>query len=126
MAENQGTYTLKDNGENGTVKVAAEVVAVIAGLAATEVKGVASLSGGITNSMVARKGIRALSKAVRVNVEDGIVKADIFLNLDYGTNIPEVASAVQKKVKASIETMTGMQVADVTIHVADIEAEKDS
>ncbi|MBP3877619.1 MAG: Asp23/Gls24 family envelope stress response protein [Lachnospiraceae bacterium] len=125
MAENQSTYTLKDNGENGTIKVAADVVSVIAGLAATEVKGVSSLNGGITNAMVARRGNKALSKGVRITVEDGVVKVDLGVNLAYGFSIPEVCTTIQEKVKASIETMTGMQVADVNIHVADIAAEED-
>ena len=125
VKENQSTYTLKDNGENGTIKVAADVVSVIAGLAATEVKGVSSLNGGITNAMVARRGNKALSKGVRITVEDGIVKVDLGVNLAYGFSIPEVCTTIQEKVKASIETMTGMQVADVNIHVADIAAEED-
>ena len=120
MAENGNTYTIKDNGELGSVKIADEVVAVIAALAATEVKGVSSLSGGITGSMVARKGIKALSKGVRVTVEEGKVRVELLLNLAYGYSIPNVGKEVQKKVKTSIENMTSLEVTEVNIRVADV------
>ena len=120
MAENGNTYTIKDNGELGSVKIADEVVAVIAALAATEVKGVSSLSGGITGSMVARKGIKALSKGVRVTVEEEKVRVELLLNLAYGYSIPDVGKEVQKKVKTSIENMTSLEVTEVNIRVADV------
>lgn len=125
MADGRSTYTIKDNGGVGTVKIADEVVAVIAGLAATEVKGVASLAGGITNNMVARKGIKSLNKGVRINVQDNSVKVDLSVCLDYGYSIPEVGTQVQEKVKSAVENMTGMEVTDVNVHVADIAVEKD-
>lgn len=123
MAEDRNMYTIKDDGGIGTVKIADEVVAVIAGLAATEVKGVASIAGGITNGMVARKGIKALSKGVKVDVQDHLVTVDLSVCLEYGYSIPEVGSSVQEKVKSAIENMTGMQVTDVNVHVADVEVE---
>ena len=89
------------------MKIADEVVTVIAGLAATEVKGVASLAGGITNDTVARRGIKALLKGVRVSVTDGLVAVDVTVCLEYGYSIPEVGTAVQEKVKSAIENMTG-------------------
>ena len=123
MAEIHNTYTIKEDGTLSTVRIADEVVAVIAGLAATEVKGVASLGGGITNSMVARKGIKALSKGVKITVTEGEVKADLIVNLTYGSNIPEVAKEVQDRVSSAIENMTGMKVTDVNLRVTGIEAE---
>lgn len=120
MPDNRSTYTLKEDGGVGRVRIADEVVAVIAGLAATEVKGVASVDGGITNGMVARKGIKALSKGVRVSIEDNQVAVDLTLNLDYGCSIPEIGEQVQKKVKSAIENMTGMTVTDVNINVSDV------
>lgn len=120
MADDRSTYTIRDDGGVGTVKIADEVVAVIAGLAATEVKGVAAITGGITNGMVAKKGIKALSRGVRINVQDNLVTVDLALCLDYGYSIPEVGSEVQKKVKNAIENMTGMKVTDVNVHVSDV------
>jgi uncharacterized alkaline shock family protein YloU len=123
MAEDRSTYTIKEDGGIGTVKIADEVVAVIAGLAATEVKGVSYLAGGITGSMVARKGIKAISKGVRVDVQNNLVTVDLSLSLEFGYSIPEVGAEVQEKVKSAIETMTGMEVTDVNVHVSDVSVE---
>ena len=120
MPDNRSTYTLKEDGGVGSVRIADEVVAVIAGLAATEVKGVAAISGGITNSMVAKKGIKSLSKGVKVSVTGNEVTIDLVLNLEFGYSIPEIGEKVQKKVKTAIENMTGMTVTDVNINVADV------
>ena len=125
MAEGLSTYTLKDDGGIGTVKIADEVVTVIAGLAATEVKGVASLAGGITNDTVARRGIKALLKGVRVSVTDGLVAVDVTVCLEYGYSIPEVGTAVQEKVKSAIENMTGMTVGAVNVDVVDVNLENE-
>ena len=125
MPEDHNTYTLSEDGEVGTVKIADEVVAVIAGLAATEVKGVASIGGGITNDMVARKGIKALSKGMRVEVLEEGVHVDLVVNLEYGYDIPETASEIQEKVQSAIENMTGMNVTGVNIRVVGIAAESD-
>ena len=120
MAEDRNTYTIREDGGVGTVKIADEVVAVIAGLAATEVKGVASLDGGIVNSMIARKGLKTLSRGVRVDVQDNLVTIDLKLNLEYGYSIPDVGTKVQEKVKSAIETMPGMQVTAVNVSVTDV------
>lgn len=120
MSETVNTYTIKDDGGTGTVKIAAEVVTVIASYAATEVKGVASIVGGITNNMVARKGIKSLSKGCKVNVEEGRIAVDLAVSLNYGCSIPEVGAQVQEKVKSAIENMTGMEVTNVNVRIADI------
>ena len=80
--ENQTGYTL-ENGNMGQVQIADEVVAIIAGLAATEVEGVASMAGNITNELVSKLGKKSLSKGIRVKVEDGIVNVNVALNIAY-------------------------------------------
>ena len=104
-----------------------EVVTVIAGLAATEVEGVASMEGNITNELVSKLGVKNLSKGVKVTVLEGVVTVDLTLNIEFGKNILEVSKKVQDKVKSSIENMTGLEVADVNIRIAgvDMENEKD-
>ena len=103
--------------------VLAEVVAIIAGLAATEVEGVDSLGGNITNEIVSKLGMKNLSKGVKVTVEESSVLVDITLNLKYGTQIPAVSAKVQDKVKSAIETMTGLSVTEVNIKVASVNVE---
>lgn len=125
MAENGITYTLKEDGV-GTVRITGDVVASIAGVAATEVRGVASLAGGAAGQAVTRRGFKSLSRGVRTTVTDGSVSVDLTLNLEYGASIPQVGTEVQQKVKASIETMTGMKVTEVNIRVADIAGEEDA
>ena len=126
MSETVSTYTIKDDGGTGTVKIADEVVTVIASYAATEVKGVASIAGGISGDMIARKGIKALSKGVKVSVDnDSRISVDLSVCLDYGCEIPEVGAAIQERVKSAIENMTGLEVTVVNVRVADIAAPTD-
>ena len=109
----------------GEVKIADEVVTVIAGLAATEVEGVASMEGNITNELVSKLGVKNLSKGVKITVLEGVVTVDLTLNIEFGKNILEVSKKVQDKVKSSIENMTGLEVADVNIRIAGVDMEND-
>lgn len=125
MAEKRTTYKLQDAGGIGEVKIADEVVTVIAGLAATEVEGVASMEGNITNELVSKLGVKNLSKGVKITVLEGVVTVDLTLNIEFGKNILEVSKKVQDKVKSSIENMTGLEVADVNIRIAGVDMEND-
>lgn len=120
MAEKRNTYKIHENIENGDVQIADSVVAIIAGLAATEVKGVASMAGNITNELVAKLGMKNLSKGVKVDVLEGVVTVALNLNIEYGYNIYETSRTVQEKVKSAIENMTGLSVADVNIRIAGV------
>ena len=93
---------------------------IIAGLAATEVEGVASMAGNITNELVAKLGMKNLSKGVRIDVLEDVVTVDLNLNIEYGYNILETSKTVQEKVKAAIENMTGLTVADVNVRIAGV------
>ena len=99
-------------------------MAIIAALAATEVEGVASMAGNITNEVIGKLGIRNLSKGVKVDVLEGVVTVSLALNLKYNYNIMDVTGKVQEKVKNAVENMTGLEVADVNIKVAGVEMEK--
>ena len=118
MAEDRKGIKLKAD-TMGEVQVADEVVAIIAGLAATEVDGVTSMGGNITKDLVSRLGIKNLSKGVRVSVEEDQVSVYLTLNIAYGYAIPEVSQKVQEKVKGAIENMTGLQLAGVNVRIAD-------
>ena len=115
------TIELKDN--CGEVVIADEVVAVIAGLAAMEVDGVASTAGDATKELISKIGRKNLSKGVKVDILEGVVTVAMALNLKYGFNIMAVSGKVQEKVKVAIENMTGLTVADVNVRVAGIEVE---
>ena len=122
--ENQTGYTL-ENGNMGQVQIADEVVAIIAGLAATEVEGVACMAGNITNELVSKLGKKSLSKGIRVKVEDGIVNVNVALNIAYGYSVPKTCKKVQEKVKAAIENMTGLEVEKVDIQIANVSISKE-
>ena len=117
------TYTIYDDQTIGKVQIADEVVAIIAGLAATEVEGVASMAGNITNELVSELGMKNLSKGVKVEVTDDSVEVNLSLNIAYGYSIPEVSNRVQERVKAAIENMTGLQVLEVNIRIASVDME---
>ncbi|HJA80527.1 MAG TPA: Asp23/Gls24 family envelope stress response protein [Candidatus Mediterraneibacter intestinipullorum] len=121
--DERNTYTIQNDASLGEVKIADEVVAIIAALAATEVEGVASMSGNITNEVIGRLGIKNLSKGVKVDVLEGVVTVSLALNLKYNYNIMDVTGKVQEKVKNAVENMTGLEVADVNIKVAGVEME---
>lgn len=122
--EERNTYAIQNDDSLGEVKIADEVVAIIAALAATEVEGVASMAGNITNEVISRLGIKNLSRGVKVDVLEGIVTVSLALNLKYNYSIPEVTGKVQERVKNAVENMTGLEVADVNIRVAGVEMDK--
>lgn len=120
----RNTHRIYENGKVGEVQIADEVVAIIAGLAATEVEGVASMSGNITNELVGKLGMKNLSKGVKVDVLEGTVSVELALTMNYGYSIPSVSAKVQEKVKTAIEIMTGLTVSDVNIHIAGVDVAK--
>lgn len=119
--EERNAYTIKTDATVGEVKIADEVVAVIAGLAAMDVEGVASMAGKATRELISKLGMKSLSKGVKVDVLEGIVTVSLALNLKYGYSIKDITEKVQERVKAAIENMTGLEVADVNIRVAGVE-----
>ena len=105
------------NNEKGSIKIADDVVGVIAGLAATEVEGVAGMSGGIVGGIAEKLGHKNFSKGVKVEVGEKEAAVDLYIIVNYGVRIPEVAWKVQENVKKAIENMTGLSVVEVNIHV---------
>ncbi len=120
MEENRKSLKIKED-KMGVIRVADDVVSIIAGLAATEVEGVASMAGNITNEIVAKTGIKNLAKGIRVEVTDGIVTVDVNLNIRYGYSIPEVSGNVQDRVRTAIETMTGLEVGTINVRIASVD-----
>ena len=104
----------------GTVKIADDVVAMIAALAATEVEGVAAMNGTVANELLSKVGVKGLAKGVRVDIFNKKVKVELAVTMEYGFNIPATCQRVQIKVKNAIENMTGLEVTDVNIRIAGI------
>jgi uncharacterized alkaline shock family protein YloU len=104
----------------GTIEIAPEVIEVIAGLATVEVDGVAGMSGGISSGIAELLGRKNLSKGVKVEVGQREAAVDVSIIVQYGRRIPEISTEIQRNVKRSIETMTGLNVVEVNVHIHDV------
>lgn len=110
----------------GSVKISEEVVAIIAGIAATDVPEVAGMSGGIVGGIAEILGRKNLSKGVKVEVGEKEAAIDLYIIVEFGARIPEVAWNVQEKVKTAVQTMTGLNVVEVNIHVQGVNFDKET
>ena len=117
-------YRVEQTQENGVVRIADDVIASIAGIAATEVEGVVRLTGNITNEIVSKIGMNSLSKGVRIAVDNQNVKITLNCEILYGSNIPQIAKSMQDKVKQNVENMTGLTVQEVNVYVAAVTSER--
>lgn len=115
MEENTSTVN-----EIGDVKIASDVVTVIATMAATEVNGISSMSGGLTGDIAEKFGVKSSNKGIKVQIGETETIIDLFLIVEYGVKVPDVAWEVQQNVKKSVEAMTGLKVAEVNIHIQGI------
>ena len=120
MAENTKMITLRKDGV-GTVKMDADLITVIAVLAATEVNGVSSMAGNLTHELIRRMGMRSLSSGVRTQIEGEEVSFDLSVNVDFGRSITDVSKEIQERVKNTVETMTGLTVREVAVRIADVD-----
>ena len=109
----------------GSVKISEEVVAIIAGIAATDVPGVAGMSGGIAGGIAEILGRKNLSKGVKVEVGEKEAAIDLYIIVEFGARIPEVAWDIQDKVKNAVQSMTGLNVIEVNIHVQRVNFDKE-
>lgn len=103
--------------ENGTTYITDDVVAITAALAASEVDGVASMSGGIAAGIAQRLGRKNLSRGIKVDVRNEDCDIDVYIIVKYGVNIPNVCNNIREKTKNAIEDTVGLKVATVNIHV---------
>lgn len=108
---------VKKDSSLGAIRIADEVVSIIAGLAATEVDGIAGMSGGIAGGIAEMLGRKNFAKGVKVEVGEKEAAVDLYIIVKYGVRIPDIALAVQENVKQAIETMTGLSVVEVNVHV---------
>jgi len=112
--------------EYGKTVIANEVVAIIAGIATSEVPGVASMSSGIVDDITTSLGMKSSKKGVKVEISESTVNISISIVVDYGVRIPEVAENIRKKVIESVQTMTGLTVSTVNIYIQGINLKKES
>ena len=127
MNENYPSDVRLDENPDGTVSFATDVVATIAGLAATEVEGVSSMSSPSSGlaDMFSRRSTRNFTKGVRVDLDGNMVTVDITIVVEYGSPVPDVARGIQENVKKAIETMSGLTVHSVDVHVSGVSFERE-
>lgn len=116
---------MADKEEQKNIEIANEVVAIIAGLAATEVPGVAGMSGGIAGGFAEILGRKNLTKGVEVETDETKATINLYIIVDYGVSIPEVAENIQRDVKNAIEQMTGLKTEEIYIHIQGVEFNDD-
>ena len=117
------TLVLQEDENIGAVKIADDVVAMIASLAASEVEGVSAVGNNLTNDLMSKVGVKNLAKGVKVDVKESKVIVDVVVSMEYGFNIPSTSRKVQDKVKAAIENMTGLSCAEVNIRIAGVKVQ---
>lgn len=118
--------TLNENSDKfGTVKITNDVVAIIAGVAATEVKGVVGMGGSITGGLSEMLGMKNLSKGVKVEVTGNNASIEMQIVIEYGYKLAEVGKEVQENVKASVENMTGLNITEININIQGISMPKE-
>ncbi len=104
--------------ENEGIQISNDVVAVIAGVAVSEVPGVAGMSGGFAGGITeVLSGKKNLAKGIKVDISEKAVKIDVNIIVEYGSRIPDVAFEIQNRVKKAVENMTGLNVEEVNVHV---------
>lgn len=118
MNVEQSSEMVVNNENNNKIRIADEVVAVIAGKAVSEIQGVYEMSGGFAGGISeVLSGKKNLSKGIKVVVTEKDAKIDVNIIVEYGVRIPEIAFEIQTKVKKAVETMTGLKVTEVNVHV---------
>ena len=117
VIENNGEVALENN---TNIKISDDVVSVIAGVAVSEVPGVAQMSGGLSEVLSGKKN---LSKGIKVETGEKETKIDVNIIVEYGVRIPDVAFEIQNKVKKAVESMTGLKVVEVNVHIQGVSTE---
>ena len=118
MEENKNIEVVEEIKEAEGIKISNDVIAVIAGVAASEVPGVSAMAGGLTGGLTeALKGKKNLAKGIKVEATETTAKIDVNIIVEYGSRIPDVAFEIQNRVKKSVENMTGLKVTEVNVHV---------
>ena len=130
MSENQPANVQLETNNNGTVSFATDVIATIVGLATTEVEGVNSMYGGSTTSLAdiftrRSNNTKGLTRGVRVDMADNALSVAVSIIVDYGFPVPEIARSIQENVKKAVETMSGLTVTSVNVHVQGVNFDRE-
>lgn len=122
--EERNTYVLQTEKNIGAVQIADDVVSMIASLAVRDIEGVEACAENMATELMGKVGIKGAARGAKVDIFEKRVAVDVFVNVEYGYNIPATCTKVQEKVKSTIENMTGLEVTDVNVKVAAVKLPK--
>lgn len=117
---------VSDNTELGKVEIAPEVIEVITGIAASEVKGISSMRGSFASDVVERFGKKSHSKGVKVELTNQDIIIDLYVVIDFGVSIPQVAEKLQTNIRQTLKNMIALDVSEINVHVVGIQMEQDN
>lgn len=122
----KSSLNVRDDISLGKIEIAPEVIEVITGIAASEVKGIASMRGNFATGVVERFGGTSHSKGVKVELTEEGILIDLFVVIEFGLSIPQVAERLQKNIRQTLMTMTALEIGEINIHVVGIQMEQDN
>ncbi|WP_096270552.1 Asp23/Gls24 family envelope stress response protein [Paucisalibacillus globulus] len=122
----QSLVNMSENTGLGKVEIAPEVIEVIAGIAALEVEGLANMRGNFATGVVERFGKKSHSKGVKVELTDEGILIDLYVVLEFGVSIPEVAQKIQGNIRQTLKNMTSLEISEVNIHVVGLQMDKET
>ncbi len=124
MSENH-LLSVGEGSNLGEVEIAPEVIEVIAGIAASEVAGVAEMRGNFATGVAERLGKKNHGKGVKVELaEDGIV-LDIYVVMDFGISIPKTAQKIQDNTRQALKNMTALEIKEINVHIVGVQMDKE-
>jgi uncharacterized alkaline shock family protein YloU len=123
MSEQQPLLDVSDDNGLGTVEIAPEVIEVITGIAASEVDGLSSMRGNFASGVVERLGKKSHSKGVKVELTENGILVDLYVVLNFGVSIPEVAQKLQINIRQTIKNMTALDIDEINVHVVGVQME---
>ncbi|WP_430785352.1 Asp23/Gls24 family envelope stress response protein [Virgibacillus flavescens] len=117
----QPLLNVSEDDSLGTVEIAPEVIEIITGISASEVKGISSMRGNFASGVVERFGKKSHSKGVKVDLTESGILIDLYVVLDFGVSIPQVAQKLQTNIRQALKSMTALEIAEINVHVVGIQ-----
>lgn len=117
----QPLLNVSEDNSLGTVEIAPEVIEIITGIAASEIEGLSSMRGSFASGVVERFGKKSHGKGVKVELTETGIVVDLYVVLDFGVSIPQIAQKLQTNIRQSIKGMTALEIAEINVHVVGIQ-----
>lgn len=117
----QSLLSVSENNSLGTVEIAPEVIEIVTGIAASEIEGISSMRGNFASGVVERFGKKSHGKGVKVELTEAGIVIDLYVVLDFGISIPQIAQKLQTNIRQTIKGMTALEIAEINVHVVGVQ-----